>query len=194
MLVETQSTVGTLSSLKDSIAVSHSASIMPATISSSGVPEGSLPFYKLTLESLLSFSELRLHPKFGKLALLATQKFVITVILQSINDIPSHFERPGDSDAGDSYRHNLFGFCLEVMKVNAARSSDIEVLHWLSRAQPWKRHHDIKTQRLIGGGIGCFSEMDFEPSLRANYCSRNLLCHGLPGAGKTFLFSLSSIA
>jgi len=67
----------------------------------------------------------------------------------------------------------------------------LQILTWLSPLEPWKRHHDVATNRFAGIGEWFLKATKFQAwrSKRDNdLVDPALFCYGAPGAGKTFIW------
>jgi len=64
------------------------------------------------------------------------------------------------------------------------------ILTWISSLEPWKRHRDLSAARFGGVGDWVLETPEFQEWRDGDNggSSKILLCCGIPGAGKTFIW------
>jgi len=89
--------------------------------------------------------------------------------------------------------YNNTGSFNNVCNVNNFGSPNerAEILAWLSPLEPWRRHHDIRAQRVERVGDWLLRTKEYRnwfDGIRYGGPENSaLFCHGDPGVGKTFI-------
>ena len=89
--------------------------------------------------------------------------------------------------------HNITTYiCYELTNLALAQS-DQALLNWLSPLEPWKRHSEIRSTRLLGSGTWVTEGNTYMRWSSEQSASQILCCYGSPGAGKTFIAYVSTL-
>ncbi|KAG0634298.1 hypothetical protein HOY80DRAFT_987102 [Tuber brumale] len=70
-------------------------------------------------------------------------------------------------------------------------TEESRILLWISPLESWKRHSDVARTRARGIGEWVLQSREFQAWREGGKdqpASRILFCHGVPGAGKTFIW------
>ena len=69
--------------------------------------------------------------------------------------------------------------------------NELQILSWISPLESWKRHSDVARARTEGVGKWVLQSREFQAWRKDGNdrsTGRILFCHGVPGAGKTFIW------
>ena len=92
-------------------------------------------------------------------------------------------------NTGNSNSFNVTNSHNTTINVGVAVADDGKITNWLSPLDPWRRHQDVRIERLDGVGNWLLETNEFQEWRRGEGGADKaiLLFYGNPGVGKTFL-------